>query len=191
VHVTHARHCAARRCVELLPSVDVGITVFIPFDKTTYQQAATSIARRIAKLRNREHHGPPTLREHDLISECSEGLGRALAGGVIKSWGIVTVSWADQWNEYPLGEEIELRPLAWRTPDAKRRMTEPPDDGWMSGEIAYEGGRVIAVLESTDLDSHLKEQRRIATRYDKTATSFIGFVLLGCIRLRIRFVHRA
>lgn len=30
---------------------------------------------------------------------------------------------------------------------------------------------------------HLKEQRRIATRYDKLATSFLGFVLLGCIRL--------
>ena len=38
---------------------------------------------------------------------------------------------------------------------------------------------------------HLKEQRRIATRYDKTSTSFLGFVLLGCIRLWIRFVHRA
>jgi transposase len=38
---------------------------------------------------------------------------------------------------------------------------------------------------------HLKENRRIATRYDKTATSFLGFVLLGCIRLWIRFVHRA
>lgn len=38
---------------------------------------------------------------------------------------------------------------------------------------------------------HLKEQRRIATRYDKTATSFLGFVLLGCFRLWIRFVHRA
>ena len=38
---------------------------------------------------------------------------------------------------------------------------------------------------------HLKEQRRIATRYDKTATSFLGFVLLGCTRLWIRFVHRA
>lgn len=37
---------------------------------------------------------------------------------------------------------------------------------------------------------HLKEQRRIATRYDKTDTSFLGFVLLGCIRLWIRFVHR-
>jgi transposase len=38
---------------------------------------------------------------------------------------------------------------------------------------------------------HLKEQRRIATRYDKLATSFIGFVLLGCIRISARFVHRA
>jgi transposase len=38
---------------------------------------------------------------------------------------------------------------------------------------------------------HLKEQRRIATRYDKTATSFLGFVLLGCLRRWLRFVHRA
>lgn len=38
---------------------------------------------------------------------------------------------------------------------------------------------------------HLKEQRRIATRYDKTASSFLGFVLLGCIRIWIKFVHRA
>jgi transposase len=30
---------------------------------------------------------------------------------------------------------------------------------------------------------HLREQRRIATRYDKTATSFLGFVLLGCARI--------
>lgn len=38
---------------------------------------------------------------------------------------------------------------------------------------------------------HLKEQRRIATRFDKTISSFMGFVRLGCIRLWIRFVHRA
>jgi transposase len=38
---------------------------------------------------------------------------------------------------------------------------------------------------------HLKEQRRIATRYDKLATSFVGFVLLGCIRIWARFVHTA
>jgi transposase len=38
---------------------------------------------------------------------------------------------------------------------------------------------------------YLKEQRCIATRYDKLATSFIGFVLLGCIRIWARFVYRA
>lgn len=38
---------------------------------------------------------------------------------------------------------------------------------------------------------HLKEQRRVATRYDKTSSSFLGFVLLGSIRRWIRFVRRA
>jgi transposase len=38
---------------------------------------------------------------------------------------------------------------------------------------------------------HLKELRRVATRYDKTASSFLGFVLLGCAKLWIRFVHGA
>lgn len=38
---------------------------------------------------------------------------------------------------------------------------------------------------------HLKEQRRIAARFDKTITSSIGFVTLGCIRLWLRFVHGA
>ena len=119
------------------------VTVFIPFDKITYRQAAVRIARHIAKLGCREHHGPPTPKENDFLAECLEDLGRALAGGVIKSWGIVTAAWADEWNEYPPGEEIEVRPIAWRTPDAKRRMTEPPENGWSPGEIAYEGGRVL------------------------------------------------
>jgi transposase len=38
---------------------------------------------------------------------------------------------------------------------------------------------------------NLKNQRRVATRYDHTATSFLGFVLLGCIRIWFRFVHMA
>lgn len=130
--------------------------MFIPFGKVTYRQAAARIACHIAQACNRDRPGPPALKEHDFLNGCLEDLGRPLAGGVTKSWGIVTVSWADDGNEYPLGEEIELRPIAWRTPDAKRRMTEPPEDGWMAGEIAYEGGRVIAVLESTDLDNYIE-----------------------------------
>jgi hypothetical protein len=38
---------------------------------------------------------------------------------------------------------------------------------------------------------HFKEQHRIATRYDKTETNFVGFVLLGYLRSWFRFVHRA
>ena len=37
----------------------------------------------------------------------------------------------------------------------------------------------------------LKHSRRVATRYDKLASSFIGFVLLATIRIWIRFVHTA
>jgi transposase len=37
---------------------------------------------------------------------------------------------------------------------------------------------------------HLKEHRRIATRYNKTESSYVGFGLLGCLRCWVRFVHR-
>ena len=38
----------------------------------------------------------------------------------------------------------------------------------------------------------LKQSRRLATRYDKTASSFLGFVLIASTRLCIRhFVHTA
>lgn len=35
----------------------------------------------------------------------------------------------------------------------------------------------------------LKNSRRVATRYDHTATSFLGFTKLAAIKLWIRFVH--
>jgi transposase len=39
--------------------------------------------------------------------------------------------------------------------------------------------------------SKLKHSRRLATRYDKTANSFLGFVIIACIRLWVRhFVDR-
>ena len=37
--------------------------------------------------------------------------------------------------------------------------------------------------------NRLKNSRRVATRYDHTASSFIGFVLLAAIQLWIDFVH--
>jgi len=37
--------------------------------------------------------------------------------------------------------------------------------------------------------NRLKNSRRVATRYDQTADSFLGFAALSSIRLWIRFVH--
>ena len=39
--------------------------------------------------------------------------------------------------------------------------------------------------------NRLKNNRRVATRYDHTSTSFLGFVLLTSIRIWIKFVHAA
>ena len=39
--------------------------------------------------------------------------------------------------------------------------------------------------------NRLKNRRRVATRYDHTASSFLGFVQLAAIRLWIGFVHAA
>jgi hypothetical protein len=41
------------------------------------------------------------------------------------------------------------------------------------------------------LHCQIENRRRIATRYDQTAISLLGFVLLGCIRLWIKFIHAA
>jgi transposase len=39
--------------------------------------------------------------------------------------------------------------------------------------------------------SRLKQFRAVATRYDKTAESFLAFVHLAASRLWLRFVHTA
>jgi len=39
--------------------------------------------------------------------------------------------------------------------------------------------------------NRLKESRRVATRYDHTAESFLGFAKLAAIKIWIRFVHAA
>ena len=41
------------------------------------------------------------------------------------------------------------------------------------------------------LVNRLKQFRSVATRYDKTAESFLAFVQLAASRLRLRFVHTA
>ena len=41
------------------------------------------------------------------------------------------------------------------------------------------------------LFSKLKNRRRVATRYDKTAESYLGFVTIASVKLWIPFVHDA
>ena len=77
--------------------------------------------------------------------------------------------------------------------DLRDRGTAPEIPSKRNRKIRYSVSKRLYALRSRIecCIGHLKEQRRIATRYDKTASSFIGFVLLGCIRRWIRFVHRA
>ena len=68
------------------------------------------------------------------------------------------------------------------------------------GERACTGARLID-MDGNDISTsptariecfmnELKNFRRIATRYDQPDSSFVGFILLGCIRIWIR-VHAA
>lgn len=77
--------------------------------------------------------------------------------------------------------------------DVRDRGAVPEIPTKRNRKVQYSVSKPVYTLRSRIecFIGHLKEQRRIATRYDKTASSYLGFVLLGCIRLWIRFVHRA
>jgi len=77
--------------------------------------------------------------------------------------------------------------------DLRDRGTTPEIPTKRTRKVQHSVDKKIYALRSRIecFIGHLKEQRRIATRYDKTASSFLGFVLLGCIRNWIRFVHGA
>jgi transposase len=95
-----------------------------------------------------------------------------------------------------------------------------PEPKIMLGDKGYDADRILSDLEANNItaviplkrnrkiqpiiDGHiyalrnlvercfskLKHSRRLATRYDKTADSFLGFVLIASIRLWVRhFVH--
>ncbi len=77
--------------------------------------------------------------------------------------------------------------------DLRDRGASPEIPTKQNRKVQYSVDKPIYALRSRVeiCIGHLKEQRRIATRYDKTAISFIGFVLLGCLRSWVRFVHKA
>ena len=77
--------------------------------------------------------------------------------------------------------------------DARDRCAIPARPTKRNRKVQYSIDKPLYRLRSRIecFIGHLKEQRRIATRYDKADSSFLGFVLLGCIRIWIKFVHRA
>lgn len=76
--------------------------------------------------------------------------------------------------------DLEARGVAAVIPAKRNRKVQPVIDG-----------HVYALRNIVErCFSKLKHSRRLATRYDKTANSFLGFVLVASIRLWVRhFVH--
>ena len=77
--------------------------------------------------------------------------------------------------------------------DARDRGAQPEIPTKRSRKVQHSVNRRLYALRSRIecFINRLKNCRRVATRYDHTASSFLGFALLGCIRLWIRFVHAA
>lgn len=78
--------------------------------------------------------------------------------------------------------DLDARGVAAVIPAKRNRKVQPAIDGHI-----YSLRNLVERCFSK-----LKNSRRLATRYDKTADSFLGFVLVAAIRLWIRhFVHTA
>ena len=83
---------------------------------------------------------------------------------------------ADAIREEIAGAGVEAVILA----KANRRTPTPYD------RVKYRWRNLIELLFSK-----LKNWRRVATRYDKTKESYLGFVALASVKLWIPFVHEA
>jgi transposase len=77
--------------------------------------------------------------------------------------------------------DLKTRNIAAVIPAKRNRKVQPIIDG-----------HIYALRNLVErCFSKLKHSRRLATRYDKTANSFLGFTLIACIRLWVRhFVDR-
>jgi transposase len=79
-------------------------------------------------------------------------------------------------------EDLAKRGVEPVIPARKNRKIQPPIDGYI-----YALRNLIERCFSK-----LKHSRRLATRYDKTTASYIGFVLIASARLWVRhFVNTA
>ncbi len=69
--------------------------------------------------------------------------------------------------------DLKSRDICPVIPAKRTRIVQRPIDG-----------HIYALRNAVErCFSKLKHSRRLATRYDKTADSFLGFVVLACIRL--------
>ncbi len=77
--------------------------------------------------------------------------------------------------------------------DARDRGARPEIPTKRNRRVQHSVDRRLYALRSRieRFINRLKNFRRIATRYDQTASSFLGFVLLGSIRPWVQFVHAA
>jgi transposase len=73
-------------------------------------------------------------------------------------------------------EDLVARGVACVIPNRRNRKVQMPVDGF----IYALRNRIERCF------SKLKQNRRIATRYDKTADSYLGFAVIGALRLWIR-----
>jgi transposase len=72
---------------------------------------------------------------------------------------------------------LEAEGIAAVIPGKRNRKVQPDIDG-----------NIYALRNQVErCFSKLKHSRRLATRYDKTASSFLGFVLISAIRLWVRY----
>jgi transposase len=78
-------------------------------------------------------------------------------------------------------DDLEAKEIAAVIPPKRNRTVQPTIDGYI-----YTLRNLVERCISK-----LKHSRRLATRYDKTAASYAGFVLIASIHLWIRhFVNR-
>ena len=77
--------------------------------------------------------------------------------------------------------------------DVRHRGGSPEIPTKRNRHIQHSVNRALYALRARieQFISKLKNSRRVATRYDHTASSFLGFVLLAAIRQWIKFVHAA
>jgi len=80
-----------------------------------------------------------------------------------------------------------------RSAAARARPKTPSIDSERRAAIAKSQvvSRTLVAGAYFEVSNRLKNSRRVATRCDHTATSFLGFAMLASIRQRISFVHAA